>query len=104
MKERATSRVLDTKNSLLTYKDLADLKVKSTEILNISKKWRLFKSLEKFKEKATGDRRLVQVEYRDRVYTGYFTDFTFTEDVRSPWNWKYSLSITVLSWKDNYEF
>lgn len=71
-----------------------------TDVLKLSPKFQLFKKLQKFYEDSRASNNLIQVLYRHYIFDGYFEAFSFTDSAKDPWNWKYSISFTILSWDE----
>jgi len=71
-----------------------------TDVLKLSPKYQLFKKLQKFYENSRASSNLIQVVYRHYIFDGYFESFGFTDSAKDPWNWKYSINFTILSWEE----
>lgn len=84
----------------VSYTTLTD-GMSHTEILRLSPKYQKFSTLRKLYEQSQTVSELMYVRYRDWLFEGYFENFSFTEDVKSPWNWTYNLTFTILNW-DNF--
>jgi hypothetical protein len=66
------------------------------ELLNASPKYKTFKKLEAMFDQADADRDIITLEMGENTYRGFFEDFTFDVVAESPWNWKYSITFTLL--------
>lgn len=71
-----------------------------TEILYLSKNFLVLKKIEDLYRKHQGSSdKLIDIKYRDYIFSGYFESFSFTDDAKNPWNWLYSIDFTVLHWE-----
>lgn len=74
---------------------------KATDLLLTSDKFILLKKLEELYRHFQDPSNLVDLKYRKYKFEGYFESFSFTDDARNPWNWKYTFDFTILTWQDN---
>lgn len=72
-----------------------------TDLLLLSDKFNGLKQLENLYRAFQDPANLVDVLYRKYKFEGYFESFSFTDDARNPWNWRYSIDFTILRWEDN---
>lgn len=67
------------------------------ELLDMSPKYRTFKRLKDLYTKFDADMDVLTLEMGDSVLRIFFTSFNFTQRANSPWNWKYSIGVSVLN-------
>lgn len=72
-----------------------------TELIKLSPKYQKFDTLRKLYEQSQTVTELMYVKYRDWLFEGYFENFNFTDDAKSPWNWTYNLTFTILNWNEH---
>ena len=80
---------------------LAGEKKTNTELLLASYKFQQLKKLEKLYTKHQDPTYLIDVKYRKYIFEGYFESFSFTDDARNPWNWRYVIDFTILTWEEH---
>ena len=73
----------------------------NTELLLASSKFQKLKELEKLYTKHQDPTYLIDVKYRKYTFEGYFESFSFTDDARNPWNWRYVIDFTILTWQEH---
>ena len=66
------------------------------EIIELSPKYRAFLDLISLYRTFDANKDILIMELGNSVYRGYLTDFSFTHEAKSPWNYKYKLSFVVL--------
>lgn len=80
--------------------DIAGEKKTNTDVLLVSEKFQQLKKLEKLYTKHQDPNYLIDVQYRKYIFEGYFESFSFTDDARNPWNWRYVIDFTILTWQE----
>lgn len=81
-------------------------KYNQTQLLRQSPKFKVLKELENLYRIGmipSNDRDdLVVIGYRTYTLYGYFESFSYVDDAKDPWNFKYNIGFTVLDWEDNF--
>ena len=67
------------------------------ELLEMSPKYRIFKKLKDLYINFDADMDVLTLEMGDSVLRIFFTSFNFSQRANSPWNWKYSIGVSVLN-------
>ena len=80
---------------------IAGEKKTNTELLLASEKFKQLKKLEELYTKHQDPTYLIDVKYRKYTFEGYFESFSFTDDARNPWNWRYVIDFTILTWQEH---
>lgn len=89
-------------DGLITTQTLLDSfgEITNTELLKLSPKYQRFNELRQFYDESNDTNRLVQILYRHWIFDGYFETFSFVDDAKSPWNWRYSFNFIILNWQE----
>jgi len=91
---KQTTSALGSVNSFIS--DIVIGSMTYYEVLNMSTKYRTFEKLRMLYKKFDGDYDVLTLEMDEKVYRGYFMDFSFTMTADNPWNWKYTISFVAL--------
>ena len=76
---------------------------KATDLLLLSEKFANLKKIEGLYRRFQDPNNLIDLQYRKYKFFGYFESFSFTDDARNPWNWKYTIDFTILRWIDSVD-
>lgn len=66
------------------------------ELIGMSPKYRTFSRLEKMFDLFDADRDILTLEIGEEILRLYLNEFSFEQTAESPWNWKYTISVTNL--------
>jgi len=66
------------------------------ELLELSPKYRIFEKLRALYDTFDADLDVLTLEIGDEIYRIFFTNFSFTQTAISPWNWHYTISLSIL--------
>jgi len=71
--------------------------LKYSDIIGQSDAFTAFQSLFFLYKDFNATTEVMKLTYGPRMYRGYFSDFSYTQDATKPWNWQYTASFVVLS-------
>lgn len=81
-------------------------KYQQTKLLRQSPKFKILKELESLYRMGmipSNDKNdLIYIYYRSYIFYGYFESFSYVDDAKDPWNFKYNIGFTILDWEDTF--